>query len=57
MKRYEQFNNIFKVNDSAEIQSLQMIIGDINHEYGLEIPENEYGEKFKHQIEWLNQEV
>lgn len=57
MKRYEKFNTECVETRSAEMQSLGMIIALIADEYNLDLDSSDYEERYKAQLEWLNQEV
>ncbi|WP_161802601.1 hypothetical protein [Clostridium botulinum] len=55
MKRYEKFNNTFKTKESAEEQSLKMIIAHIQDNYNIDI--SWWEERYKAQVKWLNEKV
>lgn len=55
MKRYENFNELFKDNKTAEIQSFDMIIEEIANEHNINL--DYCRAKHEGQIKWLNEEV
>lgn len=55
MKRYEEFNNAFNQNESAEIQAFGMIIGHIEENTGEDL--SWWKDRYKAQLKWLNEEV
>lgn len=58
MKRFEDFNQIFGTNESAEEQALAMIISHIEETYGIEIKDIELLKRiYTTQIKWLNEEI
>lgn len=57
MKVYEKFNKDLGRNESAEIQSLGMIIALIADEFDLDLDDKKYEDRYKAQLEWLNEEV
>lgn len=58
MKRFEKFNANFNENQSAEEQSLDMLLAHIIDTYGLEINDRDpLIKRYYAQLEWLNQEV
>ncbi|MDI6617875.1 MAG: hypothetical protein QME45_04245 [Clostridiales bacterium] len=54
MKRYEDFNNTFKENKSAERQSFEMIVAYLEEIYGVNL--DWCREKYENQLEWLREE-
>ncbi|AWZ50013.1 hypothetical protein C3495_14295 (plasmid) [Clostridiaceae bacterium 14S0207] len=54
MKKYEIFNKACKENKTAEQQSFEMIIDQIEETYGINL--NGWEERHKDQIIWLNEE-
>ena len=58
MKRFEKFNANFNENQSAEEQSLDMLLAHIIDTYGLEINDRyPLIKRYYAQLEWLNEEV
>ena len=58
MKRFEKFNANFNENQSAEEQSLDMLLAHIIDTYGLEINDRDpLIKRYYAQLEWLNEEV
>lgn len=58
MKRFEDFNQTFGRNESAEEQALGMIISHIEETYGIEINDIEpLKMRYTAQIKWLNEET
>ena len=58
MKRFEDFNQIFGTNESAEEQALDMIISYIKEAYEREINDIEsLKRRYTAQIKWLNEEI
>lgn len=57
MKRWEQFNKIFKSEqETAELQALNMVISKIEEEYGIEMV-LDFKSMFSDYMDWLNEEV
>lgn len=58
MKRFEDFNQMFGSDESAEEQALGMIISHIEETYGIEIKDIEaLKRRYTVQIKWLNEEI
>ena len=57
MKRYEKMNAHFGENETAEEQSLCMILSCLEDEHGIDIDMESLKIKHTEQIKWLNEEV
>lgn len=58
MKRFEDFNQMFGSDESAEEQALGMIISHIKEAYEIEIKDVETLKKrYTASIKWLNEEI
>lgn len=55
MKRYQEFNKIFKQSESAEEQSLKMIIAHIQDNYDIDV--SWWEKRHSDQLMWLNEDV
>ena len=58
MKRFEDFNQTFGSDESAEEQALGMMLSHIEETYGIEIKDIELLKRiYTTQIKWLNEEI